>query len=84
MSQLTKEQTDAALEIAHREFFMNVLATLSYTDLKEVSYHKVPIVTEDGGTYLVSILHVDGPKIQLDPIREGDPTLNSDPEPSVE
>lgn len=65
--QFSKEEIEAALQIAHSEYFMQVMALLSHdSDQKELSYVKVPVMTPNGGTYLISILHIDGPKVQLD------------------
>lgn len=62
----TKEEIQAALEITHSEYFMQVIALLSHDpENKDLAYVKVPVTTPEGGTYLVSILHVDGPKINL-------------------
>lgn len=64
--QFSKEEIEAALQIAHSEYFMQVIALMSHdADVKELSYVKVPVTTPQGGTYLVSILHIDGPKIDL-------------------
>jgi len=64
--EFSKEDIEAALSIAHQEYFMQVTALLSYDKReKDLSFVKVPITTPDGGTYLVSILHIDGPKINL-------------------
>jgi hypothetical protein len=68
--QFSNEEVEAGLRIAHSEYFMQVVALLSYTDLKDLSYVKVPITTPDGGTYLISILHIEGPKVQLDKLAE--------------
>lgn len=65
--EFTPEEVEAGLQIAHSEYFMQVVALLSYLkDQKELNYTKVPLQTPDGGLYLVSILHIEGPKIQLD------------------
>lgn len=62
----TKEEIKAALEIAHSEYMMNVMALLSHDpDNKELTYVKVPVTTPQGGTYLISILHIEGPKVNL-------------------
>lgn len=61
----SKEEIQAALEILHSEYFMQTVGLLSHTDQQELSYVKVPVVTPEGGTYLISILHVDGPKLDL-------------------
>lgn len=64
----SKEEIQAALEICHSEYFMQVIALLSHdTDLnKELTFVRVPVTTPQGGTYLVSILHVDGPLLSLE------------------
>jgi hypothetical protein len=67
---LTADDISAALDIIHREYFMNVMALLAQTPQTELVYVKVPVVTHEGGNYLVSILHIDGPKLNLDAIRE--------------
>lgn len=64
--QFSKEELQAALELTHSEYFMQVVALLSHDpDQGPLSFVKVPVTTPDGGTYLVSILHVDGPKVNL-------------------
>lgn len=59
------EEVEAALQLAHSEYFMQVLGLLSHTDQKELNYVKVPVTTPQGGVYLVSILHIEGPKVDL-------------------
>ncbi len=68
--QFSKEEIEAALQITHSEYFMQVIALLSHTDQEELNYVKVPITTPDGGSYLVSILHIEGPKINLAKLAE--------------
>lgn len=64
--QFSPLEIEAALQITHSEYFMQVVALMSHLpEVKELTYVKVPLVTPNGGTYLVSILHVDGPKIDL-------------------
>jgi hypothetical protein len=66
MSKFSKEEIQAALEIMHSEYFTNVVAIASHDEeLKELTYIKVPITTPDNGVYLVSILHIEGPKLDL-------------------
>lgn len=81
----SKEEINAALEIVHSEYFMNVLGLLSHdTENKELHYVRVPMTTPDGGTYLVSILHVDGPKIDLQKLAaSADEVLNEKRNPSI-
>jgi hypothetical protein len=60
------EEIEAGLQIAHKEYFMQVISLLSLDpNQSELGYVKIPMVTEAGGTYLVSILHVAGPKLNV-------------------
>lgn len=68
--QFSAEEIEAALQITHSEYFMQVLALLSHTEQKDLSYVKIPVTTPNGGLYLVSILHIEGPKVQLDKLAE--------------
>lgn len=63
----SKEEVQAGLELCHSEYFMQVLALLSHLpENKELNYVKVPVTTPEGGNYLISILHIDGPKVNLE------------------
>lgn len=42
-----------------------VFATSATSDLKELTYLKTPFSFDNGGKYLLTLIHVDGPKIQL-------------------
>lgn len=67
ISEFTKQQIKDALEITHSEFFMQTIALLSHDpEFKDLNYVRTAVTTPDGGTYLVCILHVDGPKIDLE------------------
>lgn len=62
----SKEEIQAALDITHSEYFIQVMSLLSHDpEFKDLNYVKVPISTPDGGVYLVSILHIEGPKVDL-------------------
>lgn len=62
----SSEDLEAGLTIVHREYFMQILALLSHDQsLSELNFARCPIVTPQGGEYLVSILHISGPKINL-------------------
>lgn len=64
--QFSKEEIEAGVTLTYSEFFMNVIALESHDpQQKELNYHKKAVQTPDGGTYLISILHVDGPKLNL-------------------
>jgi hypothetical protein len=67
----TFEQVQAGLSVLHQEFMRNVAVLLAQLpEEKELTYVRSPMVLEDGSEYLVSILHIGGPKFQLDVIRE--------------
>jgi hypothetical protein len=55
------------LEAAARAYLeVAVLLTIkTQPELKELSFHKTPIETPEGGIYLLSFLHITGPKINL-------------------
>lgn len=62
----TKEEVTTGLLLLHQEYFMQTIGLLTHdTDHTELNYIKVPIQTPDGGLYLVSILHIEGPKVNL-------------------
>lgn len=65
------EEVEAALQITHSEYFMQVMALQSHLkDVEFLTYSKCPVTTPDGGTYLVSILHIEGPRINLKKLGE--------------
>ncbi len=66
----TKEEINAGYELVNKEYFMHMLGLASHSmEIKELNYLKTAVVTPDGGTYLISILHVDGPKIDMEKYR---------------
>ena len=80
--QFSKEEIEAALQIAHSEYFMQTMALLSHDpDQKELSYVKVPVMTPNGGTYLISILHIDGPKVDLTKLSEAAEEIEKEQKP---
>ena len=42
-----------------------IMATSATTELKELTYLKTPFTFDNGGKYLLTLIHVDGPKIKL-------------------
>ena len=69
--QFSKDEIQAALDIVYSEFFMHVVGLMSHDpDNKDLVFVRVPIQTPQGGLYLVSVLHVDGPKVSLPQIGE--------------
>lgn len=49
----------------NRSYVEGLLTLLTYTDLKELNYSKTSIKLDNGGVYLLSFLHVQGPKIEF-------------------
>lgn len=67
----TKEDIDAGLRILHQEYASQMLALLSHDpEINEVNYIKAGIVMPNGGNYLLSLLHIDGPKLSMDSMRK--------------
>jgi hypothetical protein len=67
---ISKKEVKVAYDQVFREFFSAVLALASLDNkMKELNYIKTAITTPDGGVYLVSVLHIDGPKIDMDLFR---------------
>jgi hypothetical protein len=51
-------------------FLNSAVAMVSYDKkIKELNYIKKSVTFPDGGIYLVSILHIDGPKFDLEQYR---------------
>lgn len=42
-----------------------IMATSQQTELQELTYLKTPFVFDNGGRYMLTFTHVDGPKIKL-------------------
>ena len=53
------------LESRIKAYFEQVALIASAEGMAELNYSKTPITTPDGGLYLISILHVSGPKFKL-------------------
>lgn len=69
--QFTPEEVEAALQLTHSEYFMQIVALTSHLkDVPYLTYSKCPVTTPEGGTYLVSILHIDGPRVDLKMLAE--------------
>lgn len=67
---IKKESVEAGLQAVSKEFFTAIIAILmSDKKQKELTYVKTAITMPDGGTYLVSVLHIDGPKLDLETLR---------------
>lgn len=65
-SKFSKQDIQSGVDNVFREFFTAVVAVLSFDKRqKELSYVKTMVTLPDGGTYLISILHVQGPKLDL-------------------
>lgn len=62
----SKQDIQKGLDDVFKEFFTAVIAVMSFDKRqKELNYAKTMVTLPDGGTYLVSILHVQGPKLDL-------------------
>jgi hypothetical protein len=59
------EMTRASIAMNSIWVLFQVMSTACVTDLKELTYLKVPFHFDNGGMYLLTFVHVDGPKIQL-------------------
>ena len=59
------EKASSAMNCLWMVFQMYVVKK-SHPDLKEINYIKAPVTFANGGKYLLSLNHVDGPKIQMD------------------
>lgn len=46
--------------------FHVMITPITNPELKELNYFKVPVTMDNGGKYLLSFTHVDGPKIKFD------------------
>lgn len=70
MKKYKKDDIAAGINTTFKEFFTAVVALLSYDKkIKELNYIRTPITLPNGGVYLISILHIDGPKIDMDLLR---------------
>lgn len=63
MNEDLKEQ----LEQSTRDFLQLKImeSSLLSPDLKELTFFKISVKMDNGGIYLLSFMHVDGPKIPL-------------------
>lgn len=62
----SNEEIQAGLDISASEYFINVASLTSHReDAELLNFTKVPVSTPDGGIYLVCIMHVDGPRLNL-------------------
>ncbi len=71
MSKVDKAQALKALQQFNAEYFKGVLDLLSMLDQKDLNHLKTVVETDDGGVYLMSILHVSGPKINFEKLKTG-------------
>ena len=71
MAKVTKKEArDIAWTAYMKEFLAGAIAlALEDKSMKELTYIKTPVQMPDGGLYLVSILHVEGPKLDLETLR---------------
>jgi hypothetical protein len=58
------EKASAAMNSMWVLFQVAITPSLN-PDLKEINYIKAPVFTGNGGTYVLSLTHVTGPKINV-------------------
>jgi hypothetical protein len=64
------EEIETGLTEVFKTFMASAIALCSFDKkMKELNYVKKSITTPDGGVYLISILHVDGPKFDMEQYR---------------
>lgn len=49
-----------------------IMVVSSTSTLKELTFLKTPVTFEDGGKYILSFMHIDGPKIKLESDMSGE------------
>lgn len=62
-------EIDEGFNSLFKSFFASVVAMTSYRKMKQLTYVKRVVTTPAGGLYLVSVLHIDGPKFDLEQYR---------------
>lgn len=68
---LTREELDANYMASAEDYFNATMALCTGDEaLTELNYIRNTIKTPKGGTYLLSIIHVEGPKIDLVELRK--------------
>lgn len=71
MQKFKKGVIETGIQTLMSSFFQGIVAAMSHDKKnKELHYVKMPLELENGGLYLVSILHVDGPKFNFDTYRQ--------------
>lgn len=58
------ERASAAMNCIWMQFHM-MITPITNPDLKELNYFKAPVTMGNGGKYMLSLTHVDGPKIKF-------------------
>lgn len=81
---ITEEQyQEAAYELIHAYINAMIVLVASRPDPKELNYLKTLVHFPNGGEYLLSLLHIQGDKINLDSIRESAVPSEPIPEDSL-
>lgn len=63
-------EVEAGLTELFKTFLSSAVAICSFDKkMKEINYIKKSVTFPDGGVYLVSILHIDGPKFDMEQYR---------------
>jgi hypothetical protein len=64
------EQVEGGFNALFSSFLNSVVALVSFDKkIKELNYVKKTITLPNGGIYLVSVLHIDGPKFDMEQYR---------------
>lgn len=80
-----KESLEIAFESLMKEVFSAVVALcLEDTKQKELNYVKTPVSLPNGGNYLISVLHIDGPKLDLQLLRDISKSQEDKPEEAAD
>lgn len=65
---IEEKKWDEISELVNYEYVTNQIHLVQQMqpELKELTFLKTTLETENGGIYLISFLHVSGPKIKLE------------------
>lgn len=66
----TTEEIDAAQTEVTKVYLTAVLSLLNLRGHGELNFVKSPIETPEGGKYLLQLVHVEGPKIDCQNLKE--------------
>lgn len=73
LSEEEKAELSKALNTMTGDYYKAILQLLCLDpNVSELNYLKTPIQMHNGGNYVLALLHVSGPVLNLDALREGD------------